>query len=152
MGGGFLEGGSMGNGNKGDDDFFGGGIEDGPTPTATSTAAGAKASAPPAGGNGGGGNGISGDKENMTTTPTPSGQMQEPLVGRQMGGGGGEGRGGGRVAGLGGVGGVGGGFAGAGLFSFMAPGNSISTIDKFTEVSEVGVTRTVSFFSMLTYK
>lgn len=34
---------------------------------------------------------------------------------------------------VGGVG-VGSGFPGAGLFSFMAPGNSISTIDKFTEV------------------
>lgn len=34
----------------------------------------------------------------------------------------------------GGVGAVSGGFPGAGLFSFMAPGNSISTIDKFTEV------------------
>lgn len=44
-----------------------------------------------------------------------------------------DGRGGG-----GGVAGGGGGFPSAGLFSFMAPGNSISTIDKFSEVRRMG--------------
>ena len=47
-------------------------------------------------------------------------------------------RDGGSVAGAGGGadGTGGGGFPGGGFFSFMAPGNSISTIDKITEVNE----------------
>lgn len=91
----------------------------------------------------------------------PLEKQQEPLGsfmngffggGRQDGGGGGAGGGGGggreggagddvqgagvvRGGGGGGGGrGGGGGFPGGGLFSFMAPGNSISTIDKFSEV------------------
>lgn len=164
MGGGFF-GEGIGNGdnkNNGGDGSGGGllgGIEDNqqPRPAASSSSndkeaggndQGQKSNAPGHpdnnasimerlfGSGGGAGAGPSGGQAGGTgTAEGRGGGVQRGGVGD---GGGGSGDGG-AVAGGGGGGAAaagGGGFPGGGLFSFMAPGNSISTIDKFTEVRE----------------
>lgn len=130
MGGGFLSGG-MGNGGIGDGDHgLLGGIEDDSisTKTASKPAAGEKRQGNPflAGGffGGDGGKGSAGG----------DGGGDDDSKGQPVGGGTAE-ESGRDAANVGRGGGGGGGFPGGGLFSFMAPGESISTIDKFTEVS-----------------